>query len=448
MFFAISTSQSRLLARAVAVVCLVMLECLSVGVAAAYPEELQRLFDLAEQEFFDGNFDAATQQIQEARAWIGEPKNREILAKEGFKWSAVSKNVLAFDAAIATEQGELVRAKILFESALKSLKDMNLKGYAALVHIAAGDFEFCQVFPALEPAKLPQELQPLLSDRTQNLKRAKKHYDDADKVIKCWNKDNDFGKRMQARVEHGLGRCAMVEGEISKAKRHFQEAEAKFRDTDSFEEIIAPGVKWPKSLQQVQKALDANSAIKPQLKHQILSDYSRIITEWLRFQCDHAELEALHALKQGGGKLQFNANAEKVFRKARDLFDENLPAAHAARFRIDISQANFYLRMANEAAKLAAAEMPGLEKDRLLAAERSFFLDAAFVAQDTLALMRRRVQLGEMKDSHPLLIEALLLELAAHNAGFPLAGRGRENIIADLQARMAPPKADQVVGSE
>ena len=142
--------------------------------------------------------------------------------------------------------------------------------------------------------------------------------------------------------------------------------------------------------------------------------------------------------ERGDAVTRSHADAEKFFRKAKDLCDENLSPSNPLRFRLDVSQALYNVRRGDETRRLAVAAPPGPEKDRLVAAERSFFLDAGFSAQDALAEMGNG---GRLKDTHPLRFEALLVELTAHDAGFPIAGRNRDAIVAALQAWVAGQKA-------
>lgn len=408
-----------------------------VAAAAEYPGQLGRMFDFARAEVFEGNFDAATDQLKDIRDWIKEPHHRQELGN----WMAVQSHAESFDAWIDAEKGNLVRAKQLFDRVLKSLKHQLLPATEAEVHILAGDFDYMQAFPTIKEAKLPEDMESVRARARQHLKSAENHYEKAAAVL-LKGGGGDKWKRLAARCEHGLARCAMAmmgeAGGQAAIKRHLWEAEQKFRAADAFKEIIDPGAKFPKSLKRLKRDFDANKDLNPGAAQNLLSNYAMVITEWLRFRTDQAEFAVMLANGEGrDAALKAHAEAEMFFRKAKDLCSENLSPANPLRFRLDVSQALYYVRRVEECKKLAEATPPGPARDRIVALEKSFGHDAIFEVENAFAEMNKG---DRLKKTHPLWFEALLVELTAHDAGYSIAGRDRATIIKEMQDWVARAK--------
>lgn len=413
-----------------------------------YPPELQRLYEFAEQAFFKGDFADASHHVKAAREWIKEIKNRKALAAVGIPWASLQANTYAFDAWIEAEKGNEGRAEELFSQAHKALGKLVLPLFRALVDIQYGDFELSRAFLAIDDDEVPPHVREVLVKRDQRLKSASKHYRDAADVLAYLKEEeSNFAKRIKGRAEHAMARCEMAFGNLTAAERHLQDAERLYRAMPHFDVFVAPGVQWPKSLKQVEQELGEMKDLKPGEKVWYTTEYARTIVEWLRLHADQAEFVVKRAVERGDDPAPSRSQAEKFFRKASDLCDVNFRPDHPFRFRLDVSRGVFYVNRAKEA-RASGKDVPeGPEKDRALAAEKSFFLDAAFAAQEALAGMEKlRDELkqaenedqkgkraGDMLGSHPLRLEALLLELSAHDAGFPLAGRDRASIIADME---------------
>lgn len=391
-----------------------------------YPRELQQLFDFTEDLAYSGQFQAAKKRFEEARDWIRQPVNQLMLRDEGFHWSAVKANAEAFAGWIAAEHGYTRRADVLLDGAIKQLAG-KIKYHEALVRLWAGDLELGLAMPRPRTFGIPKDLPAKVAQRLnastlqRHFKAAAAEYAKATQVL-LGNKERSGGKTA-ARAEQGLGVCAMHEQDpgpdMTAAKRHFANAERMFRSSDEFKSFLAPDVQWPSSLKQVKRDLAANKDIVAADKQAFESRYSTTVIQWLRFLCDQCEFEVKDKGMDDGG-------AERFFRMAADTCTENFGLENPFRFRVEVARGNYYLAKAVEAQRRAAEAPPGPGKDRLVAAAKSYYQDAAFSAGEGLELMKGF-------GPHPLKFEALLMELMAWDAGFPIRQRQRAEILADLE---------------
>lgn len=414
--------------------------------AGDFPRELQRHFEFAEQEAYAGKFEEATERIKDARAWIREPINKRELAAVKLEWPTVQAFAEAFDGWVASEWGNLPRATLLLKDAQLAQKKLGNTIWAAFVALQLGDYEFGQSFSSLRHHELPKEFEEgefkdLIKKGELRFNRAKKEYEKAADIfvdwVDRWQGDpednlNSLGKRLRGRTENSLARCAIVEKDAVAARRHLQEAEFMYRAMPHHKIFIAPDAMWPKTLKRVKKDLAQEKDVTPERKHYYITEYTRTVVEWMKLLADQAELSIL---EPEGRVANADDEVEKVFKRIVDLSEENLGPEHPFRFRCDLALANFYLGEATKCQERLAGLPAGPEKDKLEALKRSYFLDVAYYAQAVLQASGKK-----LRATHPICFEALAMELTAHDKGFALQGRKRQEIVTALEEWVAENK--------
>jgi hypothetical protein len=415
------------------------------------PLKFQMDLRAAESSFFGGELDKAVKCIVDARGWVKEPKNKKILAEQGFDWSIVECLAMSLHAQILCEIGSLKQAKQMLETVDMRLEKKRKPGQRneaflwlndAFLDVTRGDVWYQQAYPLVDTTGLPKDLVKHFQGSKARLGKAEVYYGKAlviaEKVFKGAPVTHDPVRRLLARIKAGLGRMHLTAGrpleqqdgdlnELDKAKEFFKLADQDFRSTQSFKMLLAPHAKVPLTLQQMKQAFQEQK-IAPDIAHEIESMYARIVVDCVRLNCDQAELAVSMAAMNPQPDSQ-HLEAEAFYQKAKDTCRTNLGQSHPVNYRIKISQANYYLTRAIESRRLAgAAGDDAVLRRRYQEAAKSFCLDAAFLAESVL----REVKV-KLVETHPIRLEALLLEWRAFDAGAAMGDRKKQDIVDETR---------------
>ena len=406
-------------------------------VSAENSDDLKREIELAQRSYYDGDFAGAIEACAQAKKILAMDEVRKDLAEDRIRWQAVECQVLSMQAVIRSEQGDFESAEALIKQA-KSVKGRS-KEDDAWIDVANGDLLLARAGTLVPVGKLGDDWQKQFKTRDAYRVRAKKFYEAAREVMNDVGLDTyggDNGYRLSSRINAGLARIlagsAAAAGSgnlkaIAFANRQFDDAESDLRNTKLYSDILAPNAKWPLSLKQLLLQMEQKKLANAD-QDAIHREYSRVIQEWVRLQCDRAELAAIEAAVVNAQGLQL-AETEAFFRKAKDMCVEHFGPRHPNNSRIDLSQAVFYLGRAVAARDMAKQGQGGDSPEQLKAQYQSFFWDANFVADSA-----RKTLSDALHRKHPLRVDALLLELTALDQGQAVASRPRKEIVEDLNA--------------
>jgi hypothetical protein len=406
-------------------------------VSAGDVEELKREIELAQRCYYDGDFSGAIDACAAAKKLLANDEVRKDLYEDNVRWQAVECQVLSMQAVIRSEQGDFASAEAAIKQA-KAVKGRS-KEDDAWIDVANGDLLLARAGILVPVGDLGDDWQKQSKTRAAYRVRAKKFYETAREVmndvgINTYGGDN--GYRLSSRINAGLGRilsgsAAAADSGARKAmafaKRQFDDAESDLRNTKLYSDILAPNTKWPLSLKQLLLQMEQKK-LSDSDQDAIHREYSRVIQEWVRLQCDRAELAAVEAAATNAQGPQL-AEAEAFFRKAKDMCVEHFGPRHPNNSRIDLSQAVFYLGRAVAARDMAKKGQGGDAREQLKAQYQSFFWDAIFVAESA-----RKTLSDSLDRKHPLRVDALLLELTALDQGQAVASRPRQEIVEEINA--------------
>jgi hypothetical protein len=380
------------------------------------PVGVQMMVDVAEENYFDGDFPNAIRCIGDAEKWLNSPANKRDLARMEIDHSVTKAMLAGLRAEILFAQGEEGKARSALQLAEQTLKNRRqhyaIRGmfpemlwhYEAFLLFVRGDLARpAPDFGLADDPRIPEEVKR----RVANLGKARDSigaYRNAEQVLgrpmARQNPNSRTACRLEGRLFTNLARLELLRPggatpqDAIDAENSLERAEAAFARDEFWGKCIKQDQfgELPKTMKDV-----SDSEKDPTKRLQLKRMFSQTIQDWVAIQLTRVELSAYQEQADADAVTALVQSTEQHYDRIVGFLKAQYSASHPRVQEVRNSRARWLLALAKRPEAALATRFSWLQ-DSLQELEAVKSLSVREMVQRDVVELVARSRMIELND--------------------------------------------------